>query len=137
MKIYLASSFDLAARCENLRLTLEKAGHSIPDVWWNVKTKDDFTDSSDETFYDSPIVKSIATRHWKTINECDAVVLVSGAVQRTFTGANVEVGYAIGTGKPVLSLGIIKRSAMYCPITRCMTTTELLACLDIIGGIPR
>jgi nucleoside 2-deoxyribosyltransferase len=137
MRLYLASSFDCAALCLATQKAVEARGHTVPDVWWNVKTKDDFKKASESEFYDSHIVKAIAVRHWRTIDSCDAVILVSDDAKRQFTGANVEVGYAIGKGIPVLIVGPVKRSAMYCPATRCADVVELLNALDIIGGCPR
>lgn len=137
MRLYLASSFDYAHICEAVQKAVEAKGHTIPDVWWNVRTKDAFKDKSESAFYDSHIVKAIAVRHWRTIDACDAVVLVSDDSEKAFTGANVEVGYAIGKGIPVLTLGPLKRSAMYCPAIRCDDLADLLDSLDIIGGSPR
>jgi len=137
LRIYIASSFDYAALCEAVAGAVIAKGHTVPDIWWNVRTKDDFRGKSESEFYDSPTVKSIAVRHWRTINSCDVVVLISASAKKAFTGASVEVGYAIGKGIPVLSLGPLKRSAMYCPVTRCEDLVDLLKALDIIGGCPR
>lgn len=138
MKLYLASSFDYAHICEAVRKVLESKGHVIPDVWWNIRAKDDFTSKSDGDFYDSPIMRAIAARHWKTIDECDGLVLVTGGdPEKTFTGANVEVGYAVAKGKPVFSLGLHKRSAMYVPLIRCADITELAEAIAIVGGKTR
>lgn len=137
MRLYLASSFDYAHICEAVRKTVEAKGHTVPDVWWNVRTKDDFKGKSDHDFYADHIVQAIAVRHWRTIDSCDAVVLVANGEAKTFTGANVELGYAIGKGIPVLTLGGVKRSAMYCPAIHCDDLPELLNALDIIGGCPR
>lgn len=126
LKLYIASSFEEAKNCETVRRNLKRDGHIVPDVWWNVKTKDDFEGLADFEFYGAPLVQSIALRHWATLQECDAVILVSNATtERKFTGANVEVGYALALGKPVFSIGKIKRSAMYAPIVKCDTSDEL------------
>lgn len=137
MKLYLASSFDFAALCQEVRVAVEQEGHTVPDVWWNVRTKDDMKGMSEEAFYDSPTVRAIAARHWRTIDACDALVLVIGKDSARFTGANIEVGYAIAKGKPVLCIGTPKRSAMYVALARCQDIPDLLAALNIIGGCPR
>jgi len=133
LKIYLASSFDLAARCAVIEKSLKELGHTVPDVWWNIRTKNDFTNNKDDVFYSAPLVQAIAARHWNTIRECDLVILVSGDKERTFTGANVEVGYALGLGKTVLSIGHLKRSAMYVPIIKCWDMTGLLYAIQCIA----
>lgn len=135
MKIYIASSFDEAKSCEMIRKLLTASGHEIPDVWWNVKTKDDFTDHSDAEFYSAPIVQAIAARHWRTIRECDAVVIVSNLeTARSFTGANVEIGFAHALGKPILAVGLLKRSAMYVPVIQCgVSARQLIEAVDCIG----
>ena len=92
---------------------------------------------SDAEFYNNFTIRSIAARHWRTIDSCDVLILVANGEDKTFTGANVEVGYAIARNKPVLSMGGIKRSAMYVPLIQCDDIVDLIDALDIIGGRPR
>lgn len=130
MKFYLASSFDLASLCETTLRVLNSLGHTVPDVWWNVRTKDAYADQGNAAFYGSSLVQSIAARHWRTLQEVDAVILISNLSEpRSFTGANVEVGYALGLGKPVFSLGQLKRSAMYVPVIQCAGMDDLMEAL--------
>ncbi|MGB1696899.1 MAG: nucleoside 2-deoxyribosyltransferase [Thermoplasmatota archaeon] len=134
MKIYIASTFRLAPYLTNLAAKLETLGYEIPDVWWNKDEKRAEAAPNDAAWYARPMVPAIAERHWRTIKECDALVLVAFHDQETkFTGANVEYGYALALGKPVLTLGQIKRSAMYANAIRCTDEEELLACLAIVG----
>jgi Nucleoside 2-deoxyribosyltransferase len=138
LNIYIASSFDEASLCESIRLRLEDCGMKIPDVWWNIKTKDNFVNESDTDFYSTPIVQAIAARHWETIRECDAVILVSSLKERrSFTGANVEVGFAFALSKPVFSIGELKRSAMYSPIIKCRSIHELMDSILCLAQIAR
>lgn len=138
LKLYVASSFDLVPELQTTQVCLERDGHTVPDIWWNVRTKDDFTDKSNLEFYGSTLVQSIAARHWETIRECDAVILVSDPYkERSFTGANVEIGFAHALGKPIFSVGKLKRSAMYVPIIKCETLGELLQAINCLGQIQR
>lgn len=138
LTIYIASSFDESQTCELVRQRLMEAGHRVPDVWWNVRTKNDFANRPESDFYSSPLVQAIAVRHWETIRNCDIVILVSSLENsRSFTGANVEVGFALGLGKPVVSLGKLKLSAMYCPLIQCNNVGQLLSVIDCIGQVQR
>jgi nucleoside 2-deoxyribosyltransferase len=138
MKFYLASSFDEAALCETVFRLLKTLGHEVPDVWWNVRSKDDFANNTDAEFYGASIVQSIAARHWLTLREVDAVILISNLEKpRSFTGANVEIGFALALGKPVLSVGLLKRSAMYCPVIQCEDFVALGNAIRCIGRATR
>jgi nucleoside 2-deoxyribosyltransferase len=137
MKIYIASSFDFTAKCREIADRLLELGHQIPDIWWNVRTKDAFADASDSAFYGDALVQSIAARHWRTIRECDLVLLVSGGERRSFTGACVEIGYAHALGKPIVSVGMLKRSAMFVPVLKCSSVEELLDVIACIGQTQR
>lgn len=134
MKIYIASSFDEAALCAATATVLEHQGHQIPDIWWNVKTKEQFVAQDDAAFYSAPIVQAIAARHWRTIRDCDMLLIISNLDrERSFTGANVEAGYALALGKPVVAFGKLKRSAMYSGVIKCSTLDELVNVINCIG----
>lgn len=134
LSIYIASSFDEEEYCNTVLSALQEDGHKVPDVWWNIKTKRDFDKKSDLEFYGAPIIKAIAKRHWETIKNVDLVILVSNVKQeRSFTGANVEVGYALALGKPVVSIGKLKRSAMYADIIQCDGVEELTTIVNCIA----
>jgi len=127
MKVYLASSFELKDRVEELCVILEQNGHEITMKWWHYDYKQ--IDVPDETWYCLEKVKQISQRNFEGIKNADALVLVSARTPRTFNGANIELGYAIALGKKCYSLGKLQRSAMYVPIFQCMDTEDLLRCL--------
>ena len=133
MKFYIASSFALKMECIKVQHQIREnlTGCSIPDIWWNIDAKE-IPAENDEAWHSLPEVKAIAERHWKTIRECDAVILVSHPTEpRKFTGANIEVGYALGRGIPVFSVGHLERSGMYSPVIRCKDVDELIKSLRI------
>lgn len=134
MKIYIASTFRLADLVEIVYQTLKGVGHEVPDVWWNVNEPRHGGDMTDVDWYGQPHIPSIAERHWKTIRECDAFVLVSDPDEVIkFTGANIEFGYALAIGKPVFIMGQVKRSAMYANAIKCPRIGSLVQCLDILA----
>lgn len=136
LKIYLASSFKYKKQCDMLYEELTKLGHKIPDVWWNLDSKQD--KETDNFWYNKPSTKAISARHFKTIRDCDILILVCPiSSPGIFNGANVEVGYALALGKPVYSFGFIGRSAMYSDVIRCYNMEALLECLNIQSLLER
>ena len=117
MRLYVASSFSRADTVRTIAAGLEKAGHTIPDVWWNVNEDREAGCASDAEWHGRPEIRALAARHWTTIKEADALVVVGNLSEsndrQRFTGANVELGYALALGKPVVVVGRVKRSAMY------------------------
>jgi nucleoside 2-deoxyribosyltransferase len=117
MKVYLASSFDLKERVQLISHTLESKGLAITRKWWLQDYKAAFGEIPDRDWYAKEIVQSISQENFKAIDEADVLIVVCPENStHKFVGANVEIGYAIAKGKPVLSLGVLPRSAMYTPI---------------------
>jgi hypothetical protein len=132
LKIYVASSFKYKKQCDALYYALTDCGHKIPDIWWNLDSKQE--DETDNYWYNKPETKAISARHFKSIRECDILLLVCPVTTPgVFNGANIEVGYALALGKPVYSFGYIGRSAMYSDVIRCYTMEALINCLNIQG----
>lgn len=130
MKIYLASSFKLKSEVQKVHDALVAAGHSVPDVWWNIDLKS--LDLPDQQWYRHKDIIAIAERHWKNIREADVLVIVSHPTDSTrFTGANIELGYAHGRGVAVFSIGAIERSAMYVPVRQTYEVAELVQKLSL------
>lgn len=132
MKIYLASSFSLSNAVETLSNLLEAKGHIITVKWWHKDFKKAFGTISDNEWYNLPKIKMICERNFRGIDKADILILFAPTIEaKKFNGANIEVGYAIGKGKRVLSVGKIERSAMYLPIERCGNMEELLRIITI------
>lgn len=133
LKVYLASSFDLKEKVQQVSDALESKGIVITRKWWVKDYKSAFGQISDEDWYGKQIVRSMSQENFRAIDEADVLVLVcpDDSAHR-FVGANVEVGYAIAKGKVVLSLGVLPRSAMYVPIEHHRSINALLGRLTSV-----
>lgn len=128
MKFYLASSFSLARNLDVLSTALELRGHTVAVKWWErLHLKRKFQDLEPDEFYAEPECEYAFMRDMMGIHEADAVILVADDEPRPYCGANVEVGIAIGVGRPVFSIGRLQNSAMYWPVKRCRDLAEVLA----------
>jgi len=130
MKLYIASAFNLVPDVEAVVRWLEADGHSITVKWWS---KDGFDlrdkkadNDNPDAFYQDPVCELIFKRDFGGILEADAFVLIAGAAPRAFNGANVEYGIALAHGKPCFSIGKLDNSALYFPIVKCASLSELL-----------
>lgn len=133
MRFYLASNFKRKHQLEIIKYLLEEAGHTVNDVWWNVDRKN-HPEQDDRIWHGLPSIKAVASRHWKAISESDALILISSEEQEnTFTGANIELGYALGKGITCFSYGKIARSGMYSPVIQCHNLMELTEAIEIFS----
>lgn len=154
MKLYLASSFSLTDRVEQVAAALEAEGHEIAVRWWdrtfNVEgegqvhtqvLKKRYNDMPPDAFYARPECEYAFLTDMQGIQESGALVMVATDEPRDYAGASVEIGYAIGVGRPVFLLGRLKNSAMYWPLCRCKDLPDLLSRLrlgaPLIGEILR
>ena len=72
------------------------------------------------------MIAAIFRRDYEGVLKADAFVLVADDVTpRKFNGANIELGIAIASHKPVYSLGVLENSALYFPLTRCVSEDDL------------
>lgn len=133
MELYLASSFSLIWEIGLVHDTLTAAGHEVPDVWWNEDLKK--IRLPEDEWYEDPRVQNISERHWRSIESCDAFVLVCPADEpKKFNGANVELGYAHALGKPLFAVFELERSAMYEPVTRVPSAGALVDALEEVSA---
>lgn len=140
-EVYIGSSFSLKDRVQHVYETLTEAGHVVPDVWWDESREQadlKVLDLPDEEWYEHPKVMKRALRHWETIEQCDVFVLVAPEEgTKKFNGANLELGYAFGTGSICYSVGRLERSAMYIgpdevPVRQVESAEELLEALESV-----
>lgn len=130
MKVYLASSFDLSERVQKIADLLQRMGIGVTRKWWLKDYKSAFGQVSDEAWYREEKVMWVSRENFMAIDDAEAVILVCPPDSpRNFTGANVEVGYAIAKNKRVLSVGALGRSAMYVPVERYSSIENLLLAL--------
>ena len=117
MKIYLASSFSLIPRIEAVCKELESVGHEITVKWWErLHLKMDLAPLSPEVFYNHPETAYAYNRDFKGIVDADILVFVADEKERSFNGANVELGIALALNKPCFCVGVLPNSALYYPV---------------------
>ena len=126
MKFYLASSFDYKDHVKELASWLEERGHTITCRWWLIDYKEALGEIPDAEWYGRPIVRTIYQRSFKAIEDADALILVAPR-PKSFNGANIEVGIALGLRKHTICFGESERSGMYEPLIRCKDYGELEA----------
>ncbi len=127
MKFYLASSFSLIDKVEHVCKILEEEGHEIVVKWWErLALKKKFQVLDPYEFYAEPECKFAFERDLEGIKESDALIFIAADRQRSYNGANVEVGIAFGLGKPVYSIGRLTNSAMYWGVQRAVCIEEIL-----------
>jgi len=132
VKVYLASSFGMVPIVEIVADYLEKLGHTISVKWWSVDgfdMRDKKADHTSDSFYKDDVCRLIFNRDLNGVSESDVLVIVAGDIPKMFNGANVEYGIALALGKPCFSIGTLENSAMYYPITKCKTLSELAEAL--------
>ncbi len=125
MKIYVASSFELKEEAQRVAKALESQGHVITREWW--KRDYHLTQIPDEDYYERSDVLDVAKANYAAIDDADALVLVCPKdTPHRFTGANIEVGYALARNKRVMAVGKLQRSAMYVLVERYDSLESLL-----------
>lgn len=121
IKVYIGSSSNFKKECEELALNLRLAGEvEITRAWWNfyIKEETKFKEMTDLGFYAHVEPSLVGDLDLLAIDQADIVVIYAHDSYK-MTGAEVELGYALGKGKPVYVVGQIKRSAMH---ARCIHT---------------
>ncbi len=128
MKIYIASSFTLIPKVEKVAQILEEAGYEIPVKWWSrLDLKKKFSTLTDEEFYNEPENQFAFNRDFEGVKESEFFLFVADDTPRSYNGANVELGIALGDGKLCFSIGNLQKSALYTPVIKCKSIPELLA----------
>lgn len=133
MKVYIASSFSLIPRVEEACRLLEEAGHVVLVKWWTrLELKKQFEVLSPEDFYDEPECSYAYHRDFDGVMECDVLLFVASDEPRYYTGANVELGIALGNKKFCMSVGRLRNSALYWGVYRCRNMDDVLGMLEIM-----
>ena len=125
MKVYLASKFKLKERVKKIAKELEKSGHEITVKWWTRDYKK--LKLNDYDWYRDDRIFKVCSRNYRGVVDADVVVLVCHESRsQKFTGANIEIGIAMGLKKEVYSIGKLERSAMYSMVRQTTNISELL-----------
>lgn len=150
MIVYIASSFSLIPRVELIAERIENLGHTIAVRWWDMSwdipgegevhttdLKERYKDLDPDEFYKKPACKRAYESDVQGVKDCDVFLFVAGDTPRAYNGANVELGIALGAGKPCYSLGVMDTSALYWPVTRCRTEGRFLELLEVESHLRR
>jgi nucleoside 2-deoxyribosyltransferase len=130
--VYIASSSQFIGKCKQLAQTLQlKYRMNITRKWWEHYLSDasDFKDISNREFLAHPHVEMVRELDFKAVRDADLVIVIVED-QYKLTGAMVEIGYALGIGKPVIVFGKAKRSAMLSSCIHVETSDQLFVLLD-------
>ena len=112
---------------------MEEAGHEILVKWWtrkDLKKKFDVLEPDD--FYDEPECGIAYERDFNGVMECDILLFVAADEARYYTGANVELGIALGTFKRCMSVGRLRNSALYWAVYRAKDMDDVLYTLGLL-----
>jgi len=125
MKFYLASSFELIEIVKDVANKLVELGHIVTVEWWHKDFKK--LCLPEKNWYKNKRVVDISQKNFRGIEEAGIFILISHpTVPRKFNGANIELGYALALKKDCYSLGKLERSAMYVPITKYSSLSQIL-----------
>lgn len=148
MKVYVASSFSLIPKVETIVKALEEAGHEITVKWWSreyeipgegkVPTSDlkgRFKDLDPDRFYSQPETMRSYNADLEGIEDAEALVIIAPdiASRDALVGANIELGFAIGIKRVVISIGALMNSTMYAGVARTSSIPDLLELLAFLG----
>ena len=112
--VYIGSSSKFVDECEKVAKLVSSMGFTITRKWWSHYVKDSPEypkDMDDRDFYDDPAIKFICEADFQAIREADLVIIATFEDYK-LTGGDIELGYALALGKPVIVYGKHKRSAM-------------------------
>ena len=132
MKIYIASSFNLIPKIEEVCSLLEGAGHEVLVKWWtrlDLKKKFEVLDPDD--FYAEPECANAYERDFNGVMLCDVLLFVADAKPRYYTGANIELGIALGNSIRCMSVGSLRNSALYYNVYRAKDMHDVLETLAL------
>jgi len=130
--VYIASSSKFIEECEKVSILIEEMDFVVTRKWWKHYIKDSPNypkTMPDNDFYNDPSVKFISALDFHAVEQADLVIVITFDEYK-LTGAEIELGYALALGKPVIILGKHKRSAMISSCIRVETLTELQRVLE-------
>ena len=138
MKLYLASSFKLVDRVQDVSDYLESEGFSITEKWWariyDIEGKKIVTtdlkkindDYPPESFYGIPETIKSFYLDFEGVMSANAFVFIASDELRKYNGACVELGLALGRKIPCYLLGRLENSVLFTPLIRCRNKEDLL-----------
>ena len=133
MKIYIASSFSLTPKVEEVCCLLEEAGHEITAKWWTrAGLKKKFEILEPDEFYAERECGIAYELDFNGVMDCDVLLFVADDKVRRYTGANVELGIALGTFKRCMSIGRLPNSVLYWKVYPAKDMDDVLETLALV-----
>ena len=133
VKIYIASDFTLIPKIKKVCEVLEDAGHEVLVKWWSrLALMEKFQTFTDDEFYDETENRNAYEMDFEGVMECDVLLFVADDEPKYYGGANVELGIALGNQKRCMSIGRLRKSAMYYPVYRAKDMTDVLCNLSFL-----
>lgn len=139
MKFYLASSFDLIEKVQEVCEAIEGYGHSITVKWWSreydipnegkVKTsilKKRYEKLDPDEFYSRPETRRSYLDDFKGVVNADVFIFVADEIPRKYNGANVELGIALANNIICFSIGNLETSPLYYDVLRRNSIEDIL-----------
>ena len=127
VKVYIASSFSLVDKIERAVKILEEAGHEIVVKWWTrYDLKKKFEVLEPDEFYAEPECANAYERDFNGVMLCDVLLFVADDEPRYYTGANVELGIALGNAIRCMSVGKLRNSALYYNVYRAKDMDDVI-----------
>ena len=105
--IYIAGVYEDRQKLQYWEQEFERAGHVVKASWLFEKAIRGTLNAEQEAV--------ICVRDLQDIDDCDTLVIFGDAARRGQGGRNVELGYAIGTGKLIIVVGFRENPFWYHP----------------------
>ena len=129
LNIYLAGPWAAKARISHIAAQLVGAGHSVPVKWWEHREVPGYL-REDLTAEDRAELEEQATLDLVGVAQADVFVLVNCLGSE---GKNVEFGYALASGMPIIVIGERSNLFHYCSMVEMVRDVdEALMALDNI-----
>lgn len=117
MKVYICASLEDEKEAIEIANFLKARGHTITREWWNYKNKN----LKDEYAFQDLIA----------IKECDFFVIFDSETKTS--GKYIELGIAIGLGKPIINLG--KKLTSVFKIFTSYSSSKNYSNIVLVGGV--
>jgi len=138
MKIYLSANFSRKAEILALVPDLEQLGHQVTSTWLTRAGSDLLSYEALELDPDlRPIASNIAREDEIDVRRAQILVLFTEPARQSRGGKHVEMGIAIGTGKPVHVIGSWRENIFHYQrnVMWHDTWTEFLIWIGDKGGV--
>ena len=139
MKFYLASSFKLIDKVQEVCEAIEGYGHSITVKWWSreydipnegkvntIVLHNRYESMTYEEFYNRPETRRSYLDDFKGIVQADIFIFVADEIPRKYNGANVELGIALANNLMCFSIGNLELSPLYYDVLRRNSIEDIL-----------